>query len=940
MSRASVIRKSFNGGEIAPELRYRSDLETYHNSCKSLKNMLVTPWGTSTKRSPTKLLSQIDTATYGVPVKYLPFRFSLTEIFHIVFTDGSGSASPDSSTADLIVLGENGTIQVLEGASTFIINTPYNISDLDKVHHIQVNDFIYMTCGGLYPEYYILRSFDKIESANRWRLEANELSGGPFEEQNEDESDTLFAKVQNYDTSVTYSEGDVVYPSNIISITGGGLDLYIGGSSSNKWNRVRVDLSSAYGGSIGDSIEIEGLYLSSPGNKNYYTKFFPPPAYNVRYEDLLQPGDRLEGVFVITKIEGNSIVIDKTVYSEESSGYVAPVFATDPNANLSSIGVDDSFYKSLQNSNTGNALTNASFWETLEFYEGEVSLVASNNIFTSTDVGREVAILIDNASDLRGDWVVDTTSEAINAQGTMTLETSNGAWGGLLELQVSYNSGGTWITLGSIRSVNGNYNGTIERTVTNVAAIVRVKLTDFAFPTDNFITERCQWTLRFSKPVRAFFRINSYIDERNVTALTRSPLFRNFSDYRWELGAFSETTGYPKTLAIHDERKVYGGNNTKPNTVWASRINDWTNFLEGDLDTSPYTFTVKSDSFDSVRWIRSVRDLIIGTDNSETTMASRDSAQAITPTNIDVRTQTYFGSTNLQAVVTADLLFFVQGQGGRVRSTQYDFGTDQYLSSEMSILAHHITEPGIKEMSFRRHPYSTIFFVLENGKAVSFTYERDNQVKGWSRVEVGGSGTIVSAASNYCDSGDIVAGIVKRGSTYSLETFGNVEDDTVYLDSQLQFVDQDYSAGVSVPWSAATGLTVIRNDVELEEGADYTISAGTLTIPAHTDGTVTVGYKFDWEIEPTDIVNYGDFGLVKRVSKLSLYLLQSGGCTVAVNGKESPFKASLKLSATDRLDGEYEITTGGGYDTSIGIKLSGNDHKPFKLSAIGLYATN
>ena len=75
MSNAGIIRKSFNGGEIAPELHYRSDLETYHNSCKALKNMQVTPWGGVTRYPPTKLLSQIDTATYGC----------LSNIFHFVF---------------------------------------------------------------------------------------------------------------------------------------------------------------------------------------------------------------------------------------------------------------------------------------------------------------------------------------------------------------------------------------------------------------------------------------------------------------------------------------------------------------------------------------------------------------------------------------------------------------------------------------------------------------------------------------------------------------------------------------------------------------------------------------------------------------------------------------------------------------------------------------
>jgi hypothetical protein len=381
---------------------------------------------------------------------------------------------------------------------------------------------------------------------------------------------------------------------------------------------------------------------------------------------------------------------------------------------------------------------------------------------------------------------------------------------------------------------------------------------------------------------------------------------------------------------------VFGGTKAKPNTVWASRVNDWNNFLELDTEVSPYTFTIASDSFDTIRWLRSTRNLMIGTENSETTMGTRDDTSVISPTNIDVQTQTYFGSANIQAVVTADLVFFVQGQRRRVRSTQYDFGTDQYLSSEMSILAHHITAPGVKEMSFRRHPYSSIFFVLDNGKAVSFTYERDNAVKGWARMEFGGDGFIVSAAANYSETGDIIGGIVKRGTEYTLETFGSFDSGTVYLDGQTQSAS-GWAAGKLLPYVDTSGLVVVMDDALLTAGTDYTWSGSTLTIPGHTDETVTVGWPFAFEIEPTDIIELGDHGAKKRISKLSLYLLTSGGCDIEVNGEDCPFQAGDNLAAGARLSGEHQISVGGGTESAVQIKLSGNHHLPFNLSAFGVY---
>ena len=65
-----------------------------------------------------------------------------------MFTDGSGSAGTDSATADVIVFDSAGTMVVLQGASTMILDTVYDPDDLGDLHFVQVNDFVYMTCGG------------------------------------------------------------------------------------------------------------------------------------------------------------------------------------------------------------------------------------------------------------------------------------------------------------------------------------------------------------------------------------------------------------------------------------------------------------------------------------------------------------------------------------------------------------------------------------------------------------------------------------------------------------------------------------------------------------------------------------------------------------------------------------------------------------------------
>lgn len=942
MSKAQIVRKSFNGGEITPELHYRSDLETYHNACKSLKNMTVTPWGAATRRPPTELLAKIDTATYGVPVKYLPFRFSLTETFHIIFTDGSGSASTDATTADFIVFDADGVLQTLDGASTKILTTVYDPADLGALHHIQVNDFIYMTCGGDYSVQALSRFFNEVEDANRWKVEEFTLEVGPFLEENTDTSKLVsIGGLGEWDSGVTYSQGDEVRSAaskvdiNSASWQFWKTEPHSPGGGTNYYYRLKVTLDSSLGLSSGYSVELTGISL--------------------------------DGAYSVVSVSGNDVVVNRVWLVVEPSSWGAgdgplPSITVVSGAEAYDANAAFGVFRSLIDSNLNNALPvsgSDSNWLQLDnASQTSFTLNATSDIFPVGCVGQAFRLLKEYESQLRARWEADTISQNYAIQGNITLTTEGGAWDGVLKLQESKDGGGNWETIGRIISVDGQFNGSIDREIFEPSSLIRVKLEDFNTPSSTYAEEACIWKLETTGNSYEYFRITSRVSGSEVTADPITPIEKMRSGSRWAFGAFSGWSGYPNTLTIHDERMVFGGTKRKPNTVWASRVNDWTNFLEGDTDVSPYTFTIKSDSFDTIRWMRSTRNLMIGTENSETTMGTRDDSAVISPTNIDVRTQTYFGSANIQAVVTADLVFFVQGQRRRVRSTQYDFGTDQYLSSEMSILAHHITKPGIKEMSFRRHPYSSIFFVLEDGRAVSFTYERDNKVKGWARFDITG-GLIVSAAANYSEQGDIIAGIMRRNNDYFLETFGSLDYDTMYLDGQVSYKRNDFFEFASgnyakaLPFSTVDESTIVvlkNGELEPLGGSekvdiyfdDVTFTPGQWVVfvrEGHLGphDVITVGFKYDFVIEPTDIIELGDHGAQKRISKLGLYLLDSGGCDISVNGEDCPFQEGDGLEPGGRLNGEYQVSVGGGTESAIRVKLSGDHHKPFNISAFGVF---
>jgi hypothetical protein len=362
-------------------------------------------------------------------------------------------------------------------------------------------------------------------------------------------------------------------------------------------------------------------------------------------------------------------------------------------------------------------------------------------------------------------------------------------------------------------------------------------------------------------------------------------------------------------------------------------VNDWENFIAGTSELSPYTFTIASDSYDAIRSMRSSRQLNVFTDNQEVTMGSRDDNAVTSVTNIAVSSHTNYGSSNVQAVQMADMIWFCMGQSERVRASRYDFASDGQQSIEMSLFASHVTESGIKEMSFRRHPYNSLFCLLNNGTACTLTYEGMQEIKAWATVVT--SGDIISAAANYSDEGDIVAGVVKRGDDYSLEVFGSIEDDTVFLDNSTTWVDEDFNIGVPIKQTDDGGLTVVHDDVELTEGVDYTITAGVLQIPSVISGRVTVGRKYESRLNPTDPAEVTPSGQVKRLTALGLYLKDSGTCRVFINGKESAFSDGLKWGAGQRESGLFDMETGGDWDQGLDVDVKTDGHRHLTVLGLG-----
>ena len=104
-----------------------------------------------------------------------------------------------------------------------------------------------------------------------------------------------------------------------------------------------------------------------------------------------------------------------------------------------------------------------------------------------------------------------------------------------------------------------------------------------------------------------------------------------------------------------------------------------------------------------------------------------------------MKRQATYGSADIQPVQVANVTLFVQRAKRKLRELVFDLNTDSYQAPDMTILAEHITESGIKEMSLQQEPDNVVWCVLENGKFVGMTYRREENVIAWHEHLMGGA---------------------------------------------------------------------------------------------------------------------------------------------------------------------------------------------------------
>lgn len=419
--------------------------------------------------------------------------------------------------------------------------------------------------------------------------------------------------------------------------------------------------------------------------------------------------------------------------------------------------------------------------------------------------------------------------------------------------------------------------------------------------------------------------ITGYTDSKHVSVTIKKAFAGSAATKQWRLGSFSDTTGWPATVAIHDQRLVFGRTDKQQQGIWFSKAGDLMVFQpdnsaykdEVDSDTA-MTYTISGASV--ILWLVSAKSLYVGTSGSLYLAQASNAGELLTPDNIQIKPVAEEPSAAYSPVVAGSTILYPDYFGRRLTEVRYSFSEDSFQTQDLAILSQNRTKGKIKWLSRQNAPNYLIWGSTEDGKLFAVTYIKDQNVLAWTEQVLGGDDVAVKAIATIPGpSEDQTWFIVSR--TIDGSTVQYVEYLTeMYLDQDVT-VSNYLDCSASYSGSATTTISGL-NYLEGQEvaafstagysvGSGLTVTSGAISTTTSVTGAV-VGLPYTSSIKTNQLnVESGagpSSGKIGRTHSVVLRLYNSYGGKIGVSS--SVVDTIPELSSNTIMDSALVLFTG------------------------------
>lgn len=355
----------------------------------------------------------------------------------------------------------------------------------------------------------------------------------------------------------------------------------------------------------------------------------------------------------------------------------------------------------------------------------------------------------------------------------------------------------------------------------------------------------------------------------------------------WDESAYSAYRGWPAAVTFHENRLIFGGGPSIPDTIFMSRVGQYYNFDTGEaLDADAIAITLGTGEIQEIKHIVSNRDLQIFTTAGEFYIPQATDGGPLTPTFARASRQSNYGSSNVEPQILEGATIFAQSNGKALREFAFAADqTDSYQALSLTALSKDVisnpTQMAVSTgSSIGGEQY--LYVVNDDGSMACLHQLRQMEMAGWGKWTTDGSYKSVMFM------GDNVYLLAQRTVNAVTKYFLEVIhlDETHWLDCGIE--SSTATLNVFSGFSTFASQTVHVMDADTQEylGTFAVNGSGEIDVGESGHTTIVAGFNYTPTLKtlPVEVQLQDGFtvGSMKRIVRSVLRVL--GAVNMGVDG--------------------------------------------------------
>jgi hypothetical protein len=372
----------------------------------------------------------------------------------------------------------------------------------------------------------------------------------------------------------------------------------------------------------------------------------------------------------------------------------------------------------------------------------------------------------------------------------------------------------------------------------------------------------------------------TFKDENITSNLGKTPPIVN--------NPFSGPGYYPGAVSYFEQRRCFAGSINEPQNLRMTRSGTESNLTYSipTRDDDSINFRVAAREANTIRHLVPLANLVLLTSAAEFRVTSINS-DAITPTSVSVKPQSYIGSNNAQPLIVNNNILYAASRGGHMREMAFNYQAGGYITGDMSLRAPHLFDNlDIVDLAYSKAPQPLVWAVSSGGKLLGLTYVPEQQVGAWHQHDTT-DGTFESCCVVAEGNEDVLYVVVKRtltGGGFSryiermhTRVFPELKD-AFFVDCGATYSgDTAVTSLVGLTWLEGKTVSILGDGAVMPP---QVVVASGITLPQPCK-TVHVGLPIVSDIQTLPMTaqidaSFGQ-GRVKNINKVWLRVFRSSG---------------------------------------------------------------